>query len=491
MNSTAGSEHRDEAEPEWLLPVAMATMVIMGLGLLSLNSRSIWLDESITAGLGRGSWSSWWRGVAEDGGSQSLYFLAVRLSTFLGNEPWAIRLPSVVAAAAVPYPMYRLAAPRFGARVATFGVFILAVSYSFITNAQEARSYTMLALLITWSWLLMDRALQSDGSLAWVRWGVVAALTLYAQPLGLPILMAQGIWLVANRHRLDIVNVAAGVGAAAAVSVPFVYLTMFEAGDHTSWLGTFRLRAFAELVAAAFGAQRVSDALLLSAAGTLVAVALALVGAFPFGRRSSYVENNLLYLLWVAVPIVVLLVGSIGRAFMIARYAVPLVPATATLAAVGIERISQIDRRAGHGIAAALLGLLLARTVTGYGIEAVAWEGVEEFVADRASPDDVIAFEPAYTQAPFEYYTWLRGDVDRMARPMAPALGWTAPRHPNLEEYPLSPLPPPNGALWVVVRIDEGRVPDIVARFGVPMIETDRTDFGEASVLRFVVDPEQ
>ncbi|MEZ5228719.1 MAG: glycosyltransferase family 39 protein [Acidimicrobiales bacterium] len=227
------------------------------------------------------------------------------------------RLPSLLAAAAVPMPTYRLAARRFGPSVATIAVVILAVSYSFVTNAQEARSYTMLAALITWSWLLLDRAIETPSPARWLRWGIVTALTLYAQPLGLPILMGQAIWMLIERRRLVARSVITGFAAAAVISVPFGYLTLFEAGDHTSWLGTFRLRSFAELVAAAFGAQRVSDALVLSAVGTLLAVGFATVALSPRpgndGGQPTSVSGHkrqLPYVLWVVVPIMVLLVEA-------------------------------------------------------------------------------------------------------------------------------------------------------------------------------------
>ncbi len=480
---------RDSAGRAWsrrdTQAVVAATVAILVLGGISLNTRSIWLDESISAGLGRGSWSSWWTGVAEDGGSQSLYFLAVRLTSFLGDDPWVIRLPSLLAAAAVPYPMYRLAVPRLGSRVAGTALVILAVSYSFITNAQEARSYTMLAALITWAWLLMDRALETRTTGAWVRWGVVAALTLYAQPLGMPILVGQGIWLLLDRRRVEVGQVASGFAVAALLSVPFAYLTLFEAGDHTSWLGTFQLRSFAELVAAAFGAQRATEAMVLSAAAAGLTMALAAIGSLPHGRASSFVRNNLLYVLWVAVPILILLVGSFSRAFLIARYAVPLVPATATLAAIGIERLRLIRPALGHAAGGAVVGLQLLRTVTGYGIEPVPWTDVEAYMAANSHPSDLVAFEPAYTQAPFEYATWLHGDGSTMARPMPPADGWSTPRHPNLDEYPSTSLAAPDGSLWIIVRLDEGRIPQILDRFDVRMVEVERIEFGEAVVVRY------
>jgi hypothetical protein len=177
----------------------------------------------------------------------------------------------------------------------------------------------------------------------------------------------------------------------------------------------------------------------------------------------------------------------VSRAYFSARYAVPLVPATATLAAIGTERLRALDRRLAVAAFLTVIGVLGARTVTGYRTEPVPWVDLEAYVAEQATPDDMIAFEPAYAQAPFEYYTWLQGHADTMARPMPPSIGWTAPRHPNTEEYPDTEIAPPEGDLWVVVRAEIGvsEVPDIVARLGIDMVEVDRRSFGDAVVLRF------
>lgn len=469
-------------------PVTLTTALILLLGGAFLNARSIELDESISAGLGRGSWSAWYTGVAEDGGSQSLYFLLVRVFGFLGDDPWVIRLPALIGAAMVPYPMWRLIEPLAGRGVATRAMLIVAVSYSFITNAQEARAYTVLAAVIVWSWFMLVRAIETRSLTPWIVYGFLVALSLYAQPLGVPILAAQGVWLLLHRRDVHWGHVAVGGSVAGVLALPFVYLTLFEAVDHTQWLGTFTVSRFAEHVTAAFGLQRLGESVPLGVAATVTAMLLAAVGAWPWGVEAErYRRTRLLFVLWAVVPVVILVAGSMSRAYFSARYAVPLVPATATLAALGIERLADIDARLGRLAFVAVIGLLGARTLTGYAGEPVPWDELQQSIASRATPADMIAFEPAYVQAPFEYYTWLNGDADTMARPMPPSIGWTAPRHPNTEEYPQTLVTPPEGDLWVVVRTSTGAdsVPAIVDRIGVDMVEVERVEFGESIVLRF------
>ncbi len=470
------------------------TMALTGiLGAISLGARSIGQDESISAGLGLGSWDAFRVGVGEDGGSQSLYFLLVRLASVLGPDPWIMRLPALIAAMLVPYPLYRLVEPRFGRSTAFRAMILLAVSYTFVANSQEGRAYTLLAAILTWTWFALDQALERGTLTRWLTVGFLAALSLYAQPLGVPVLMAMAVWVL--MHRQQVVGryfVAAGA-LAAVLAAPFAYLAMFEAVDHTEWLGTFTVGRFAEMVAAMLGAQDIKASLALSVAGVGFVACFALFETVSVGDpkdrndRRDYRESTGLFLLWAALPLAVLVAGSFSRAYFSARYAVPLMPPVMVLAAAGTSRLGRLDRRLSIAAFAGLVAILGVRTATGYGNEDVPWDELQAYVAERATPRDIVAFEPAYAQSPFEYYTYLNGDVDTMARPMAPALGWTAPRHPNIEEYPDTTLPAPEGDLWIVVwgghALDEAM--PLLDRFDVDMVEVERQEFGVGLVVRY------
>ncbi|MEZ5228397.1 MAG: hypothetical protein R2710_17510 [Acidimicrobiales bacterium] len=191
-------------------------------------------------------------------------------------------------------------------------------------------------------------------------------------------------------------------------------------------------------------------------------------------------------MIWAVVPLMVITAGSFSGPIS-ARYAVPLVPPVMVLAAAGTVRLERIDRRLSMAALVAVAALLGARTLGGYGNEDVPWDELHAFVAERATPADIIAFEPAHAQSPFEYYTFINGDADTMARPMAPALGWTAPRHPNLEEYPDTTIAAPEGDLWVVLWGAQGidNVAPIVERLDEPMVEVERHPFGVGLVVRY------
>ncbi len=479
---------------DFRIPVFVSMALITVMGGLFLGSRSIGQDESISAGLGLGSWEAFRIGVGEDGGSQSLYFLLVRVFTaVLGSDPWVIRLPALLAAVAIPYPLYRLVQPRFGRDTAFRALLFLAVTYNFIANAQEGRAYTLLAAALTWIWFALDRALTRGTLSSWLIVGFLAALSLYAQPLGVPVLIGQALWVFLHRRQVSGRNfVAAGV-LAAVLAAPFVYLTLFEAVDHTEWLGTFTVSRLVEMIMAMLGAQDIKASLLLSVVGAGSIACFAAYETVSVGDiknaqdRADYRERTLPFVIWAVVPLIVLTAGSFSRAYFSARYAVPMVPPIMVLAAAGTVRLQRVDRRLSMAAFVIVFAVLGLRTATGYGNEDVPWDELHAYVSERATPDDIIAFEPAYAQSPFEYYTYLEGNGDAMARPMAPALGWTAPRHPNLEAYPDTTIPAPKGDLYVVLWAASGidLVPPIVQRLDATMVEVERQPFGVGLVIRY------
>ncbi|MEZ5228396.1 MAG: glycosyltransferase family 39 protein [Acidimicrobiales bacterium] len=186
----------------WRGPVLVATALIAVMGGMFLGARH--RPRRVDLGRpGTGSWEAFRIGVGEDGGSQSLYFLLVRgVTAVFGDAPWVIRLPALLGAMAIPYPLYRLVQPRLGRDAAFRALIFLAVAYTFVANAQEGRAYTVLAAILTWTWFALDRALETATLRAWLKVGALAALSLYAQPLGIPVLIGQALWVLLHRRQV-------------------------------------------------------------------------------------------------------------------------------------------------------------------------------------------------------------------------------------------------------------------------------------------------
>ncbi len=470
-----------------MIVVVAGTIAVTVLGLFRLGARPLWQDEAVTAGLALGSRSVLWTGLKEDGGGQALYYLCVRAIGFLGNSPWVLRLPSVVATAAMVYPVWRLAERKLGSRTANWSVVFLVTMYGIVTNAQEARVYSLLASIFCWLWLRLDLAMESDRGRDWAICGVLTVLALYSHSLSGLVLVALAIWFLIDKRGRLTRNVLVTGALVAIAAVPLAYLVLFTAVDHTAWAGTFTPRGLIEYVLGAAGARRATSQPILTAlaSGSL----LGLVGLAVLSARKQDTRRAITpFLLWLAVPILITVAVSFKRAYFVPRYAVPIMPPVAILAAYGASTIRPRRWLNPQTVVAVVALISLLRVAVGYGEVTLPWDEVEAYVAAEGAADDTVSFVPAYTQTTFQYYVWVRGHETTVGPPMSPSVPWGSPVFPNVEVYPDTMLATPDGSLWVIIAEEgqEGEIDAVLERFPVAMVEIDRQQFGIGTVLRFV-----
>lgn len=110
-----------------------------------------------------------------------LYAIFGRLMLVVfGESPWAVRLPAALAGVATIPVVYALAR-RVGGRVESLlAAAMLAVSYHHVWFSQNARGYTLMALLATVSTIALLRALEAPSASRSLQYALLAALGVYA-----------------------------------------------------------------------------------------------------------------------------------------------------------------------------------------------------------------------------------------------------------------------------------------------------------------------
>ena len=144
--------------------VVAATLAALALRLVRLGRAPLWFDETYTA-----SWVAlpWGASVSEvlDANHLPPWFLLLGAWTrALGDSPWLLRLPGVLASAAtvpVVAAIARLAADRSAARRAAW---LFAMLPFAIHHAQEARMYAPVALLAAATTLAVLRSIAPEGA---------------------------------------------------------------------------------------------------------------------------------------------------------------------------------------------------------------------------------------------------------------------------------------------------------------------------------------
>lgn len=344
-----------QAEGRWLFPGVMVLAALLRLH--ELGARSLWTDEGSTwtaASLPLPQLIE--RCLVRDA-SPPLYYLVTSLFLHLGGgTEAALRFSSLLASLGLVWLTYRLARLALARPAASLAALFCALAPYQLMYAQEARTYTLVALFSVWGTYLYMRGLLGPGIRAWFGYAVVTALGLWTQSIALLALPAQGLIAIgthAGRRRLLMWVLA--LAAAAVLYSPWAWLSreMADHLAHSHWyieeptvLGLVKvlrglLLSPMPLVTAPAGSvmpglDRVLPRALAWA--LLVLPPMVLLGAslrHLLGRSTRGSLTRLLWLAWVTPLAAVLAVSLLGRPLFLPRYFVFATPYVAVLFVLG------------------------------------------------------------------------------------------------------------------------------------------------------------
>jgi len=386
---------------------ALPPILLAGLAAWGLGRRGFWIDEAISVGATHELWST----LKGTSGTMALYYGALTpWSSFSTDRAW-LRSLSVLCTAAALVAVWSAVRRAFGREVALLATTIAAASWLVVRYAQEARSFALALLLTSVAWCALvatARAEDEDGhrSDRSRRWWAVFAVASVVAPLahGLAVLQFFGqlgflAWAPdRNRWLRRARPVIVGVVAVSAA------LVAGGASDIASWIPPLDRDQLAELLAAftaPFGW------------GQAVLAALVLVGAVACIRRhraaTEPVERwfALLPLAWAFVPVVTLVVMSIVRPYLVARYVAGSAPGVALLLAFAIvgPTLRPSWRRA-LPVGLAIAAVLAAGQVHLHRDTSDDWAGAAAIVASGARPGDALVLPNPSLRSAFDY-GWL------------------------------------------------------------------------------------
>ena len=239
----------------------------LAVGSISLGRTSLWVDESFTARATAKSYSAL---IHED---HWLYYTVVKTWTELaGRSEWALRFPSVVAAAAAAGLLVVLGTRLVGRRTGVLAGGLLAINPFVVVWAQQARSYTFLVLIAVAATLALVRALEAPTIRRWVVYGGLVGLILVWQPIGALVVPSHLAAVMLHRPRPRLAAVAGVYVAIAGLVAPrLLAVGSREArGGPTTWLADPGLKDV--LVAALWISWPLLVGAALAAAGAIAAV---------------------------------------------------------------------------------------------------------------------------------------------------------------------------------------------------------------------------
>jgi hypothetical protein len=405
----------------WLAPVVALTFVIvvgLVLRLRDVGVRSLWVDELFSVGLAAQSPSTILTVLYGEEANMALYyalmFVWVRI-VGADSSDTMMRLPSVLFGVAGLWALYRLGARLDRPLTGLVAAGLAAVNAYHIEMSQEARAYTMWAVLVTLSWDALIDALDGNHREAWLRYVAWTTVAFYCHFFTLFVIAAQVI-VVALRSRVSEWRVLVACGVlVAALCTPF--LPFFVVNSDGSQILHVRPS----------GPGQLFDLLRLFAGAStplfVVYGLLALIGAgaavwrASAARDRSSVGRALAPLLWLLVPIVTIFLISYVKPMFKERYLFAAMPSFPLLAAIGLMALRPLLLRPllFFGLAA----LALVPLAKGLEIrQSENWRGATAYLNDAIRPGDGAIFISKRGQLGYEYYgNWLSGTRDRSVRP--------------------------------------------------------------------------
>ena len=384
--------------------VIAITAVALILRLLSLGSRSLWLDEGQTAQVVASAWPRFELLMRHSFPLMSLYYVILYgWTTVAGSSEFALRFPSAVFSTLTVPVVYILGAELFDRKTGALAAILMTVNVSAIVYAQEARAYALLFFLASLSALFFVRALRRPSAGNCAGYVVFGALSVYAHLFGILILPAElvSLWSFKPGRKVALRLTASAV-IFGFLALPAFVAAMAMGQGPTNWIPPTNVHSLLAFFAFEAGGPGGRSGLLLQSlygGGILAALAFALSG-------NSY-RNQIWFLALCAfVPVALTSVVSLVTPLFIDRYLIECLPFTVTLTAAGIMLAGRFaPQSATVAVAAAMIALGWHDAYPYYRSPSREnWHDAVAYVAQHERPGDAVIVYRAECRWPVAYY---------------------------------------------------------------------------------------
>jgi mannosyltransferase len=402
-----------------LLMVGAVLLVAVLLRLPSLGQASLWLDEMWSIATSRLSWPSLLSVVLHEDSNASLYYALLHVWMHLGTSEASVRLLSVLVGVATAWAVYLLGRRLAGARVGLVASLLVAVNGFHIQYSQEARSYSLVVLLVTLSTLFFVKSIEEP---TWRNWGgyiLTSALAIYGHVFAVLVLASHWSSLpLLRRREVFWRRLLASAGAIGVLVLPVAILLlarMREPMPPLSWAPKPSLRLLAGLFWLFSGNTNYlsdpsdSDALrgaplLATYFGVCIAALVCAANAWRNSGRSLQTWRLGLPLSWLFVPIALTFAISFLKPVFVSKYLLVCLPPMTLLAAIGVQSLARRWLRVAAAVA--VVSLALAALPRYYNLRSRnhEWRAATDHLLSRARPGDAIIFFVAPGRLLFDYY---------------------------------------------------------------------------------------
>jgi hypothetical protein len=385
--------------------VAGLTAVAALLRFATLGVQSYHHDEIVTASrILRSDFGHAMNAVGFSESAPPLYYaLAWVWTQVTGTGEFGLRSLSALAGVATVPVVFLIGIELRGRRAGLMAAALVAVNPMLLWYSQEARAYSLLALLCAVSLLFCVRALRNGRRRDFTLWGVASALALATHYFAIFPLIAETVLLLRRR---GLRTGLAGLWIVAAACLLLAPLAVHQMSiGHAEWIGTFSLghrlwETVATYVTGETGdiiGQPERPALAFIPLGLCVAAFALLAARADRDERRAVALPLFVGVVALGVPVALALMSS-SKDYVLARNVLPALIPLLLVVATAVTLPSA--RRLGAALGTALLAYSLGFCI---------WVS---FSPDFQRPNwDAVAARLGEPQAPRATVTWTLGEA--------------------------------------------------------------------------------
>lgn len=396
-------QHKTFVHARQVVPVIVATFLLIALVAPFLTFRSIWTDEMATLGNALGLI----HGLRNDANQALYYVIMFAVVRITPPTPVGLRLPSLIFAMLCIPLMFLVGRRLLGSSIGNNAAILLATHVFLIGYAQEARGYTLYLLMVLMATLVFFHALRT-GKFWWWAYAFTGVLLVYSHYFGILLIATHGTVLLLKPALLKR-NVRLMVLPAlfALVMLSPAWLFQPVSAEQVSWIPPLDGVALRGLASALVSGGNISLFIMYSGLTLYGSVRL-----FQYrGSLDSWVPLliGLSFLLPLSIS---LIVSALWVDIFVSRYLILLLPFLLLIVTYGIHHIPGPALRYTIGALLLLLhfyGLLQFYRLVPYGrtfmspVQVEEWREAAEYMQTHIQPGDAVVFNGGYNFPPLLY----------------------------------------------------------------------------------------
>lgn len=395
-----------------LWPLALVILLGAALRFFGLGAQSLWYDEAFS--LASADRLSLGQLLTNQGGDihPPLYYLLLRIwIRAIGINDFTARLPSLWAGVLTIPLLYVTGRKLFDHPTGLWAALFWAVFPFHVYFAQEARMYTLLALLATLSLWLFWQAVQRDRPLLWATYWLCLALGIHTHYFFALVIVVYHLYLILNWREYrqlwlpmiitDVLLIPVFLAQAAITLQKFTTVL-----DSSYWLG--RPHPLAFFTTMYFFVVSYTLPIGLNPVGLFVFLGMLAIGLYEAFRNRSgdpYLPHRILLLLGAFLPVLIVLVISQFKPIFLERTLISCTPFLTLLLA---DRVRSSHWRSPLAYLSVALGVLVIISLYRYYFDPATRKPplreAAQQIAGEFKPGDMVLHTSVGSFLPFLFY---------------------------------------------------------------------------------------